>query len=68
MPRIIVLADDRVGQLPGGPEGAYVLLDEHVVPAHLSDGHTASQLIERVGWALIDAEAPRAGFRSSPEP
>jgi len=33
-----------------------VLLDEHVGPEHLSDGHAAAQLIERLRWAVTDAE------------
>jgi hypothetical protein len=33
-----------------------VLLDERVCPEHLSDGHSAAQLIERLGWAINDAE------------
>jgi hypothetical protein len=33
-----------------------VLLEESVYPVHLSTGHAARQLIERLGWALRDAE------------
>jgi hypothetical protein len=36
---------------------ASVLLDEHVCSAHLSDDHSAAQLIERLGWAINDAES-----------
>jgi hypothetical protein len=32
------------------------LLDERVCSEHLSDNHTAAQLIERLGWAITDAE------------
>ena len=35
---------------------ASVLLDEHVCSAHLSDDHSAAQLIERLGWAINAAE------------
>jgi hypothetical protein len=35
---------------------ADVLLDEWVYPDHLSDGDTAAQLIERIGWAVTDAD------------
>jgi hypothetical protein len=35
---------------------APVLLDELVCPDHLSDDHSAAQLIERLGWAVTDAE------------
>jgi hypothetical protein len=33
-----------------------VLLDERVCPDHLSDHHSAAQLVERLGWAITDAE------------
>jgi hypothetical protein len=33
-----------------------VLLDERVNSAHLCDDHSAGQLIERVAWAVADAE------------
>ena len=50
MPRIIVMSDsDNRG------EGA-VTLAERVVSAHLADDHSAAQLIERLGWAILDAE------------
>lgn len=51
MPRIIVTTDpiDRTEQPP-------VLLDERVNSLHLSDGHSAEQLIERLAWAVTDAE------------
>ena len=55
MPRIIVTADPgaRLGALP---QQTPVLLDERVDTIHLSDEHAAQQLIERVGWAVADAE------------
>jgi hypothetical protein len=50
MARIIVTADRSTrGTAP-------VLLDESVYSVHLSTGHAAMQLIERLGWALSDAE------------
>jgi hypothetical protein len=51
MPRIIVTTDPS--QLP---EDAPVLLDERVHAVHLSTGHAAAQLIERLAWAISDAE------------
>jgi hypothetical protein len=33
-----------------------VLLDEHVSPDVLADSYYADQLVERIGWALNDAE------------
>ena len=50
MARIIVTADRDI---KGAPP---VLLDESVYSVHLSTGHAAMQLIERLGWALSDAE------------
>jgi len=58
MTRIIVTADIR------GSEEHRVLLDEDVCPEHMSDKHSASQLLERLGWAVSDAErAPAAAVR-----
>ena len=33
-----------------------VLLEEHVHSVHLSSGHAAAQLVERLAWAVSDAE------------
>lgn len=51
MARIIVTPDQNI------PGAAPVLLDESVYSVHLSTGHAAMQLIERLSWALNDAEA-----------
>ena len=51
MPRILVTAE-RSGLPPDPP----VLLDEKVLADHLTDGSAAAQLIERIGWAVSDAE------------
>jgi hypothetical protein len=50
MPRIIVISEPIVE-----PEGA-ITLDERVSPADLRSGHHSAQLIERVGWAVHDAD------------
>ena len=50
MARIIVTTEQSTR--PDAP----VLLDERVCPEHLSDEHSAAQLIERLGWAINDAE------------
>jgi hypothetical protein len=50
MPRILVLAecdDDRRGA---------VVLEERVVPVHLDSDRSSARLIERIGWAILDAE------------
>ena len=50
MPRVIVTTN-----LPPSGEPA-VLLDEHLSTVHLSSDHAAAQLIERLSWAIRDAE------------
>ena len=50
MTRIIVTTDAR------GSHEQRILLDEEVRPEHMSDEHSASQLLERLGWAVTDAE------------
>jgi hypothetical protein len=52
MPRIIVTTDPVPSELIDAP----VLLDEHVHSVHLSTGHAAAQLVERLAWAISDAE------------
>jgi hypothetical protein len=37
-------------------DDAPVLLDERVCSAHLGGDHSPAQLIERLGWAITDAE------------
>jgi hypothetical protein len=51
MPRVIVTTDSS----PLPSDGS-VLLDEQVHPIHLSNGHGAAQLVERIAWAVTDAE------------
>jgi hypothetical protein len=51
MARIIVTADQT------GKQDAPVLLDESVYSVHLSTDHAARALVERLAWALGDAEA-----------
>jgi hypothetical protein len=67
MPRIIVTTDPS--QLP---DDAPVLLDERVHSVHLSSGHAAAQLVERLAWAISDAEdaegAPAARARQAARP
>ncbi len=53
MPRIIVTTDPAESTDRGK---APVLLDERVDSLHLSDDHAAEQLIERLAWAVNDAE------------
>jgi hypothetical protein len=58
MTRIIVTTDQQ------GSADQRILLDEEVCPQHMSDKHSAAQLLERLGWAVSDAErAPAAAIR-----
>ena len=50
MARIIVTTD------PIADHAAPVLMDESVYSIHLDNDHNAAQLIERLGWAITDAE------------
>ena len=51
MPRIIVTTDQSQRD-----DDAPVLLDEHVRSVHLSSDLAAAQLVERIAWAVSDAE------------
>lgn len=60
MPRIIVMSESSAER-----EGA-ITLDERVGSADLRSGHHSAQLIERVGWAVHDADENEAfGPRSA---
>ena len=59
MPRIIVTTD--TSKLP---DGASVLLDESVRAVHLASDHAATQLVERLAWAIDDAEEAEEARRS----
>ena len=59
MARIIVTTD------PTEQRDAPVLLEERVYPVHVASGHAAAQLIERLGWAINDAENTERAERAS---
>jgi hypothetical protein len=48
--RIIVMSETSVDR------GEVITLDERVAPAHMEDGHHSAQFVERVGWAVHDAD------------
>jgi hypothetical protein len=50
MPTIIVMSTSTT------EHDSAVTLREHVQPAHLASEHHAAQLIERMGWAVTDAQ------------
>jgi hypothetical protein len=58
MPTIIVQSDTR----PGLP--STITLRERVVPAETHSDHYLGQLIERIGWALLDAEDLEAALET----
>ena len=58
MARIIVTTD------PTPDRTAPVLMDESVYSIHLDNEHNAAQLIERLGWAISDAESTQRGERA----
>lgn len=41
---------------PIGARDGAVVLDERIRVSDLDSGHFAAALIERIGWALVDAE------------
>jgi hypothetical protein len=53
MPRIIVTTDPVASE---PTDETAVLLEEQVHSVHLSTGHAAAQLVERLAWAIGDAE------------
>jgi hypothetical protein len=57
MPRILVTTE------PVDKPAAGVMLDEHIATSDLASSHFASQLIERIGWALRDAESTEHRLR-----
>jgi hypothetical protein len=60
MARIIVTADSSEQR------DARVVLEERVYPVHLASDHSAAQLIERLAWAVSDAErAERTAGRAA---
>ena len=50
MPRILVATE------PTEKPDVGVMLDERIATSDLVSDHFAAQLIQRIGWALIDAE------------
>ena len=67
MPRIIVMSEPSAAgegvislavmmNEPNSPPEGSITLDERVTSADLRSGHRSAQLIERVGWAVHDAD------------
>jgi len=50
MPRILVISES------GSESEGKVTLDERISSTDMRSGHHAAQLIQRVGWAVHDAD------------
>jgi hypothetical protein len=50
MARIIVMSETSVDR------DGVITLDERVAPVHMENGHHSAQFVERVGWAVHDAD------------
>jgi len=59
MARIIVTTDQSERS------DAPVLLEERVYPVHLASDHAAAQLVERLAWAISDAENSEQAQRAT---
>ncbi len=55
MARIIVTTEP-IGRLDPMPLEGPLLLDESICSVHLDTEHAAAQFIQRIAWAVIDAE------------
>jgi hypothetical protein len=61
MPEIIVTAGARHSEQP-------VLLRERITARDLESDHFAAQLVERVGWAVLDADEVEHRAATEPQP
>ena len=50
MPRMLIMTE------PAEQAPAEVMLSEHVATGDVASDHFAAQLVERIAWALADAE------------
>lgn len=67
MPSIIVVADTETEDRTLGGDRRSFQLKERVRASDVANPHFSSQLIERLGWALADAEeAERTGNGAPP--
>jgi hypothetical protein len=61
MAEILVLTDAPEG-------GGEMIFSEHVELIHLESGHSGRQLLERVSWAVRDAQRAERRARLRPVP
>jgi hypothetical protein len=57
MARVMVVPN--FSQTPNS--SAVVLMDEYVEPEHLDNEHSSLQFIERIAWAIRDAQMHEVG-------
>jgi hypothetical protein len=66
MPSVIIVAETETAEPSAfNHERRTFQLKERVTSADVSDPHVAAQLIERIGWALADAEDAERAASSS---
>jgi len=57
VPTLIIVADSAADEPPAPSHDRRTFqLKERVTSSDLGNPHVAAQLIERIGWALLDAE------------
>lgn len=68
MPTLIIVADSAADEPPAPSHDRRTFqLKERVTSSDVGNPHVAAQLIERIGWALLDAEhAESAETRRAP--
>ena len=66
MPSVIIVAEPGTAKTSAfNHDRRAFQLKERITSSDLSDPHVAAQLIERIGWALADAEDAERAARSS---
>ena len=70
MPTLIIVADAAIDEAaPRSHDRRAFQLKERVTSSDVGNPHVAAQLIERIGWALLDAEhAESDGTRRASRP
>jgi hypothetical protein len=70
VPSVIIVAEPEAAPSSAVSDDRRTFqLKERVTSADVSDPHVAAQLIERIGWAVADAEdAETAAGAGSPDP
>ncbi len=57
MPRVIVISEPVDGR-----RRRSLTLNEHINPIHMTDEHSSLQFLERLAWAISDAEEAEQRF------